>query len=329
MAQIFDWRKYLPVHPAADLFTLMPEAERKELAADIDKNGLQTPIVLWTALKRDDFDTHCKRRKAKYEILAKANWQLIDGRNRLDACAQLGRLFDDDGTLLFDGFELEVVHKYGDEDPYALARSLNVHRRHLTPDQKRELAGKFLKANPEASDRQIGSQVKADHKTVAAVRAELEERGEIAHADKRTDTKGREQPAKRKQPDPLTVQKRKEKKAAKKAAVIRKTAEDFARASHEESKADAQTSADVKANANAAGGGDDVDIDAVPAEAKRSLKKAKEAGFDHAIAELKRLSANHSDDFLDCEHSAADIEEVAQFLFHVAHVKAVQKDKAA
>jgi hypothetical protein len=34
------WRAFLPIHPAAELFPLMSEAELKELAADIDKHDL-------------------------------------------------------------------------------------------------------------------------------------------------------------------------------------------------------------------------------------------------------------------------------------------------
>jgi hypothetical protein len=45
----FDWRQYLKVHPAADLFQLLPEAELKELSKDIKVNGLRTPIVTWAS----------------------------------------------------------------------------------------------------------------------------------------------------------------------------------------------------------------------------------------------------------------------------------------
>jgi hypothetical protein len=48
-AGVFDWRRLLKVHPAAELFPLMAEAELDELAADIAKNGLRSPIVLWAA----------------------------------------------------------------------------------------------------------------------------------------------------------------------------------------------------------------------------------------------------------------------------------------
>jgi hypothetical protein len=75
--------------------------------------------------------------------------------------------------------------------------ALNISRRHLTAEQKRDLIAKLLKANPEQSNRTIAKQVKADHKTVGSVRTELEGRGEVPHVETRTDSKGRKQPAKR------------------------------------------------------------------------------------------------------------------------------------
>ena len=35
-------------------------------------------------------------------------------------------------------------------DPYAYVMSANLHRRHLTPEQRRELVAKLLKASPES-----------------------------------------------------------------------------------------------------------------------------------------------------------------------------------
>ncbi len=43
-----SWRDVLPVHPAADLFPLMSHDELLELGKDIKKNGLESPIVLWS-----------------------------------------------------------------------------------------------------------------------------------------------------------------------------------------------------------------------------------------------------------------------------------------
>jgi ParB-like chromosome segregation protein Spo0J len=175
----FDWRAHLEVHRAADLFPLMSEAELKELAADIEKNGVSTRIVLWP-------DSSGKK------------W-LLDGRNRLDALALLGLLTIEKGSLALKArphdhpFEFECAYRHS--DPYALALSYNIHRRHLTAEQKRDLIAKLLKAQPETSDRTIGKAVKTDGKTVAKVRDELEQRAEIPHVEKRTDTKSRKQPS--------------------------------------------------------------------------------------------------------------------------------------
>lgn len=54
-----------------------------------------------------------------------------------------------------------------------------LHRRHLTQEQKRELIREQVKETPERSNRQIGSALGVDHKTVAAQRSELESSGEI------------------------------------------------------------------------------------------------------------------------------------------------------
>jgi hypothetical protein len=49
---IIKWRDHLRVHPAAEIFPLMSETDPtalKELADDIQRNGLQTAIVPWAA----------------------------------------------------------------------------------------------------------------------------------------------------------------------------------------------------------------------------------------------------------------------------------------
>jgi hypothetical protein len=204
----FNWREHLKVHPAADLFPLMSETELKELAEDISKNGLQSPIMIWrSAPDGSDY--------------------LIDGRNRADALAMLGWLgpkrqrrhrerqweydacadplaicFPEDAPHIpVDSVGSGFVSHFGlnnDDDVYRAVLALNVHRRHLTAEQKRELIDTLLKRQPEMSDRHIGNLVKADNKTVATRRAKLEGREEIPHVETRTDSKGRKQPAKRK-----------------------------------------------------------------------------------------------------------------------------------
>jgi ParB-like chromosome segregation protein Spo0J len=88
------------VHPAAEIFPLMGEADLQELAADIKAHGQREPVAFY----RD---------------------QLLDGRNRWLACRLAGVdpetcEIDDDDSF----------------DPEAYVISVNAHRRHLTPEQR-------------------------------------------------------------------------------------------------------------------------------------------------------------------------------------------------
>ena len=67
------WRDVLKIHPAADLFPPMTESELRELAEDIKTSGLHAPLVGWGS-SEGQF--------------------LLDGRNRLDALALLGLLYE-------------------------------------------------------------------------------------------------------------------------------------------------------------------------------------------------------------------------------------------
>lgn len=88
----------LEVHPVADLFPMLAEDELKELADDIAQRGLLQPIVLDAA------------------------GRVLDGRNRLAACA-------------LANVEPSFVDYDGDDpDGYALA--VNIARRHLRPSQR-------------------------------------------------------------------------------------------------------------------------------------------------------------------------------------------------
>jgi transcriptional regulator with XRE-family HTH domain len=159
-----SWRDVLPIHPAAELFPLMSESELRELGEDIKAHGLVSSIVLHEG-------------------------KLLDGRNRLDAMELVGILPGDiDGTIVSNL----------DSDPYNYVVAANIHRRHLTDEQRRELIAKIIKAKPEASDRAIGKQVKRDHKTVAKVRRKLESTGESSPVEKRVgaDGKSRSKPRK-------------------------------------------------------------------------------------------------------------------------------------
>jgi ParB-like chromosome segregation protein Spo0J len=99
----------LESHPLANLFPLLEGSEFEELVADIKANGLVEPIVIF-----ED--------------------KILDGRNRYRAC-------------LAAGVEPAFRPFMGD-DPLAYIISLNLRRRHLTAEQKRELIAGLIKAAP-------------------------------------------------------------------------------------------------------------------------------------------------------------------------------------
>ena len=128
---------------------------------------------------------------------------VLDGISRLDAMELAGLpLVSDEGELTgarFDQlWEKDRVCSTASgrqikpgTDPYAYVISANIRRRHLTAEQKRELIAKLIKSTPEKSDRAIAKTAKVDHKTVGAVRGNLEARGEVPHVATRKDAKGR------------------------------------------------------------------------------------------------------------------------------------------
>jgi hypothetical protein len=155
----------LSFHPLADIFPLMEGEEFDALVADIKANGQREPITLYQG-------------------------KILDGRNRYRACLAAGV-----------GLKL-CKHKAGCSyigDPATYVISANIHRRHLTADQKRDLIARLLKAQPTKSNRQIAKTAKVDHKTVGAVRAQQEATGEIPQLKKTVgkDGKARKQPAKK------------------------------------------------------------------------------------------------------------------------------------
>ena len=69
--------------------------------------------------------------------------------------------------------------------------SANIHRRHLTAEQKSESIAKVLKAQPSKSNRTIAKQAKVDDKTVAVVRGKLEATAEIPQLTKTVGADGK------------------------------------------------------------------------------------------------------------------------------------------
>src|SRR5262249_7560681 len=117
------------------------------------------------------------------------------GRNRLDAMELSGRRDIDDSITR--GRIPACCTVIEARDPFAYVVTKNFHRRHLTAAQKRELIAKELKAKPASSNLQIAKRAKADDKTVAKVRSELESTSEIPKLDKTTGREGKARAAKR------------------------------------------------------------------------------------------------------------------------------------
>jgi hypothetical protein len=193
------WRDVLPVHPAAELFPLMSEPELREHAADIKASKLQMPIAVWSS---DPSSCGPLQRNFTEQTVPK-NLSLLDGRNRLDALELNGiKLVTDGGKFNWLALYAKAVGGLvyvTDQDPYAYVISVNIHRRHLTSEQKRDLIAKLLKAKPETSNLQIAKQVKADDKTVAKVRTKLEATSEIPKLTKTVGKDGKSRPVRKKQ----------------------------------------------------------------------------------------------------------------------------------
>jgi hypothetical protein len=152
---------------------------------------------LRTIRRRADGTLHVK----EYDLL------LLDGRNRLDAMELVGIRFKiaiENGQCWLEIPDVDrkvfPARDVDDEwEPYAYVISANIHRRHLTAEQKRELIAKLIKATPQKSDRQIAETVKASPTTVGTLRRELQsstvQSGQLPTKRVGKDGKSRKQPA--------------------------------------------------------------------------------------------------------------------------------------
>ena len=130
----------LDVHPLAEKIPAMTSDEFVDLTSDIEANGLREPIWLYEG-------------------------KILDGRHRYMACVKLNLKAE---TRLYEG-----------DNPLAFVISMNIHRRHLTAEAKRELIAELLKANPQASDRAIAATAHVSPTTVGEVRKSTVQSGQF------------------------------------------------------------------------------------------------------------------------------------------------------
>ena len=150
-------------------YQVMPELSETDfeaLKADIAERGVMVPV---------EYDE---------------DGNILDGHHRVKACHELG----------IKDWRRLVRKDFSEEEKRTHARQLNIARRHLNQEQKRELILGQLIDTPEQSNRQIARALGVSHVTVNAVREESERRGQIVHVSETVDTLGRKQPAKRRKP---------------------------------------------------------------------------------------------------------------------------------
>lgn len=166
-AETKTWSELFPVHPAADVFPMMPDDELDKLAADIEANGLRNSIVLWQSNDQPPRSRHRQVREQRGLIDLSASYYVLDGRNRLAALDRAeipvpaewrghsvnGDAYGRDVSV----FERVCAFEWFDRgdgwqsrpavDPVAFVISLNVHRRHLTKQQQADLIVKTVSAS--------------------------------------------------------------------------------------------------------------------------------------------------------------------------------------
>ncbi len=170
----FDLANLQP-HPAADLFPMMEGEEFAALVADIREHGLRIPI-----------------------LITESN-HILDGRNRYRALKELDVTAPDSDGLWSDdpgSYELYRLNIPGDDPDEAVqfVMSVNLHRRHLTPEQRRTVVAKLREQGK--SVRVIADTLNQPKSTVADDVKRLSEAGQLTR-DKVTGRDGRERPAAR------------------------------------------------------------------------------------------------------------------------------------
>jgi DNA-binding Lrp family transcriptional regulator len=178
-----SWHQTLAIHPAAELFPEMTPDELKALGADIIKNGLTSPVVLWQGDRRSPL---C----------------LIDGRSRLDAIEiSTGSPAEIGPPSITAGKDFLAVNKVvvldAKTDPWAYVISANIRRRHLGTEDKDRLIVQLLKADPTKSNRQVAKLTDTSHPHVAKVREQAEKTGDVETVTTSIDSRGRQQPTRK------------------------------------------------------------------------------------------------------------------------------------
>jgi ParB-like chromosome segregation protein Spo0J len=124
----------MKAHPLSDVFPMLDAGELAELAADIEANGLQEPVVTLDGM-------------------------ILDGRNRWAACKSLK-------------MKQVPTREYDGANPLAFVISANIRRRHLTTSQRAMIAAELAKM-PHGGDRRSDQAANLPLETQASAAALL------------------------------------------------------------------------------------------------------------------------------------------------------------
>ena len=142
-------------------YQVMPDMAQDEynaLKEDIAERGVMVPI---------EFDE---------------DGNVLDGHRRLKICAELG--IDDYPKIVRSGMS--------EAEKWTHARKLNMARRHLTREQRREMIRGQIKDTPELSDRHIAKMLGVSNSTVGIIRRDLIEDGEVCESHTSIGADGKE-----------------------------------------------------------------------------------------------------------------------------------------
>ena len=109
---------------------------------------------------------------------------ILDGHHRLRICQELG----------ITNYPKVIRAGMNDSEKRLHARKLNLARRHMTQEQRRELIREQLAETPKKSDRQIAAELGVDNKTVGTQRKVMETAEEIPQLDTSVGADGKEYP---------------------------------------------------------------------------------------------------------------------------------------
>lgn len=113
----------ISIHPAAAIFPLMSDEEIASLAASIETHGLREKIHAIPTVSD-----------------ARTDWQIVDGRNRLEALRRHLKMSDVD-IIAAHMIPVNLDRMHATVEEYVLMA--NIERRNLTQAQRRDLAGKL------------------------------------------------------------------------------------------------------------------------------------------------------------------------------------------